>query len=61
MLGKKEQEPVLRDIDKPEEEMRGLGDAVAKVTTALGIKPCPKCKKRIERLNRAVPFGRQDK
>jgi hypothetical protein len=36
--------------------MRGLGDAVARVTGALGIRPCPGCDKRREGLNRAVPF-----
>ena len=36
--------------------MRGLGDAVARMTTAVGIKPCGGCKKRQELLNRLVPF-----
>jgi hypothetical protein len=38
--------------------MRGLGDLVAKATSALGIKQKPGCgcKKRQEALNKAVPF-----
>ena len=38
------------------EPMRGLGDAVAKVTKTLGIKECGGCKKRREALNKLVPF-----
>ncbi len=37
--------------------MRGLGDVVAAVTTAVGIKPCGKCKERQAALNRLVPFA----
>lgn len=33
----------------------GLGDTVAAVTTAVGIKPCGGCKKRQAALNRATP------
>lgn len=33
----------------------GLGDTVAAVTTAAGIKPCGGCKKRQAALNRATP------
>lgn len=39
------------------EPMRGLGDVVAAVTTAVGIKPCGGCKQRQAFLNRVVPFG----
>lgn len=38
------------------ERMRGLGDAVARMTKAVGIKPCGGCQKRREALNRAFPF-----
>jgi hypothetical protein len=38
--------------------MRGLGDVIARATTAIGIKPCGGCKKRQEALNKAVPFGK---
>jgi hypoxanthine phosphoribosyltransferase len=37
--------------DKP----RGLGDSIAKVTEAMGIKPCGGCKKRQDKLNRLFP------
>lgn len=40
--------------------MRGLGDAVAKVTKTLGIKECGGCTKRREALNKMVPFGNKD-
>jgi hypothetical protein len=36
--------------------MRGLGDAIARATSAVGIKPCGGCKKRQEVLNDLVPF-----
>jgi hypothetical protein len=36
---------------------RGLGDTIAKVTTALGIKPCGGCKKRQELLNKLLPYS----
>ncbi len=32
----------------------GAGDVIAKVTTALGIKPCTPCQKRREALNQAL-------
>jgi hypothetical protein len=35
----------------------GLGDTVAKITTTLGIKPCPGCKKRQEAMNRMFPYA----
>lgn len=38
------------------EVSRGLGDTIAKITKAVGIKPCGGCKKRQERLNKAVPY-----
>ena len=41
----------------PPERIRGLGDVVAKVTKAVGIKPCGPCQKRREALNRMVPFN----
>lgn len=35
---------------------RGLGDSVARVTSALGITPCGGCKQRQAALNRLVPY-----
>jgi hypothetical protein len=40
--------------------MRGLGDVVAAMTSAVGIQPCGGCKERQEQLNRIVPFGKQE-
>lgn len=37
--------------------LRGLGDVIAAATKAVGIQPCPRCKRTQEQLNRAVPFG----
>ncbi len=34
----------------------GLGDTIAKITSAAGIKPCGKCKKRQSALNRMFPY-----
>lgn len=39
---------------------RGLGDTVAKITSAVGVKPCGKCKERQAKLNDLVPYKRQD-
>lgn len=38
--------------------LRGLGDAVATITTVFGIKPCGACKERQAALNAAIPFRR---
>ena len=35
---------------------RGLGDTIAKVTKAVGIKPCGGCKARQAKLNALVPY-----
>lgn len=45
------------DLALAPEPSKGLGDTVAKITTALGIKPCRPCKKRQEWLNKLVPYG----
>lgn len=34
----------------------GAGDVIAKVTAAIGIKPCTPCQKRREQLNQALRF-----
>lgn len=48
-----------------EEEMpdiqKGVGDSVAKMTKAVGIKPCGKCKERQEKLNRMFPYASNNK
>ena len=37
----------------------GLGDTIAKMTTAIGIKPCGGCKKRQDILNKKVPYKKK--
>ena len=51
-----------RPSDKPPRKncskapFRGLGDTIAKITHAIGIKPCGGCKKRQAALNRMFPY-----
>ena len=40
------------------EEEIGLGDAIKRVTYAMGIKPCGGCEKRAAALNRWMNFSR---
>jgi len=40
------------------DEEIGLGDAIKRVTYAMGIKPCGGCEKRAAALNRWVHFSR---
>jgi len=49
-----EVQQLLRDGEK----LRGLGDAVARVTKKLGVKPCTPCEERRRKLNKLVPFGK---
>ncbi len=51
-------------LDKPwprrncaEVSSRGLGDTVAKITKAIGIKPCGGCKERQKKLNEMFPYA----
>lgn len=39
---------------------RGFGDTIAKVTKAVGVKPCGRCKKRQEALNKRFPYGKEE-
>jgi hypothetical protein len=41
-------------------ESKGLGDTIAKVTHAFGIKPCSGCKKRQKWLNEKFPYKEKD-
>jgi hypothetical protein len=52
------QRPRIRLPGFIKEEERGLGDAIKRVTYAMGIKPCAGCEKRAATLNRWMPFGR---
>ena len=40
-----------------ENSITGLGDVSEKVAAVVGIKPCKGCKKRRDKLNKAVPLG----
>ncbi len=40
------------------DEEIGLGDAIKKITYAMGIKPCGGCEKRAAALNRWMHFSR---
>lgn len=42
------------------QKSRGLGDTVAKITKAVGIKTCGGCEKRREKLNRLVPYKQSE-
>jgi hypothetical protein len=55
--GLEDVQALLEETDK----MQGLGDAVSRVTHALGIHECGKCEERRRRLNAAVPFRRKKK
>lgn len=51
-----EKEQMTFAINYPEES-KGLGDTIAKITKAIGIKPCGGCKKRQEWLNEKIPYN----
>jgi len=36
----------------------GLGDAISRITYAVGVKPCGGCRERARRLNRWIAFKR---
>ena len=38
------------------EQDKGLGDTIKRVANAVGIKPCGKCMKRAEALNKRFPY-----
>ena len=42
-------------------ELRGVGDVVAKLTKAVGIRPCGKCAQRRQKLNSIFPFSKGNK
>lgn len=58
----------LRDVDRPPHRVRlpgfiseeeiGLGDALKKVTYAMGLKTCSGCETRAAKLNRWMVFSR---
>lgn len=42
-----------------EENSKGLGDTVKKITAKLGIRQCGACKRRQEKLNKMFPYKSQ--
>jgi len=50
------QEDQAKKLKIAEQRSKGLGDTIAKVTKAVGIKPCGGCKKRQEKLNKMFPY-----
>jgi hypothetical protein len=48
---------VLNSVESSEVKVRGLGDVIARATSAIGIKPCGGCKQRQETLNKLIPFN----
>jgi orotate phosphoribosyltransferase len=49
--------PPLEREWEPSQPSRGLGDVIAKATSAIGIKPCGGCKSRQATLNNVFPFS----
>ena len=49
-------EPRKPSVTEANIPSRGLGDTIAKVTKAVGIKPCGGCKARQAKLNTLVPY-----
>jgi hypothetical protein len=41
-------------------ESKGFGDTIAKITSAVGIKPCGGCKQRQEWLNKKLPYKQNE-
>ena len=48
--------PGQNKVWDPSQKSRGLGDTVAKITSAIGIKPCGGCKERQDKLNKLIPY-----
>jgi len=48
--------PVLIHVPVDLDRDVGLGDAVKRVTTGLGFRPCAACRQRAEAMNRFVTF-----
>jgi hypothetical protein len=44
----------------PSQPSRGFGDTIAKITNAVGIKPCGGCKERQKRLNKIIPYQTEE-
>ena len=46
----------MQKVKFQHQESKGLGDTIANITKAVGIKPCNGCKKRQEKLNKMFPY-----
>jgi hypothetical protein len=57
LTAKKEHEPHRLNIPGFIKEEIGLGDAIKRVTSAVGIKPCQGCQRRAAALNRWLVFS----
>lgn len=59
-MDSKTREQMLQIVEQKQpaspQPVRGLGDVVAKVTKAVGIKPCGPCERRRQMLNQRFPF-----
>jgi hypothetical protein len=51
---------VVSSSESAQIPMDGLGDVIARMTRAVGIKPCGGCKQRQEALNKLVPFENKE-
>jgi hypothetical protein len=56
LLDKRQWDAIQAGKRPPAAQSRGLGDTVAKLTKAVGIKPCGKCEARRRKLNRWRPY-----
>jgi hypothetical protein len=48
---------IERDPSPP--RSRGLGDTIVRLTRWLGLRPCGKCQRRRDALNRLFPYGKK--
>jgi hypothetical protein len=59
-IEKMHQDYMAKQLQIAKQQSRGLGDTIAKITSAVGIKPCGGCKKRQEKLNQMFPYENQN-
>lgn len=52
--------PIRANCGPQDQASRGLGDTIAKITSAVGIQPCGGCQQRQEALNRMFPYRQDD-
>lgn len=50
----------MTEENKEQEESKGLGDSIKKITEKVGIKQCGACKRRQAKLNRLFPYKTRD-